>query len=76
MTSFIPTDLNRSAMLPAAWQHLDGEIGIFNPALTHVEDGYVLAYRFVSAKDLIRRIATCRLDDNLQVIPGLSLIHI
>lgn len=70
MTSFIPTDLNRADMLPAAWQHLDGEIGIFNPALTRVADGYVMAYRFVSAHDLIRRIATCRLDEQLQVIPG------
>ncbi|MFM6981613.1 MAG: polysaccharide pyruvyl transferase family protein [Microbacteriaceae bacterium] len=58
-------------MVPAKWKKLSkGEFHTFNPALIANGDGFVMAYRFVSNSDLIRRIAMCRLDADMNVIPG------
>jgi predicted GH43/DUF377 family glycosyl hydrolase len=58
-------------LLPASWRHFGGQgpVRAFNPSLLRDGDGWVFAYRVVGP-DLLRRIALCRLDRNLQVIAG------
>jgi len=58
-------------LVPSQWEHLaDSSLSVFNMALVALDEGYLVAYRFVSAVDLKRRIATCLLDSNFQVVPG------
>lgn len=69
--TFIAKPADAAAMVPAKWKKLaKGEFHTFNPALIAHGDGFVMAYRFVSNSDLIRRIAMCRLDADMNVIPG------
>jgi len=58
-------------LLPASWRHFGGQgpVRAFNPSLLRDGDGWVFAY-LVVGPDLLRRIALCRLDRNLQVIAG------
>jgi predicted GH43/DUF377 family glycosyl hydrolase len=60
-------------LLPRAWQHhAEGrwdEAHFFNPSLTCFGGGLAMAYRVVLA-DRLRRMAICRLDHGLQVVPG------
>jgi len=58
-------------LLPASWRHFGepGPVRTFNPSLLRDGDGWIFAYRVVGP-DLLRRIALCRLNRNLQVIAG------
>lgn len=58
-------------LLPAAWRDLasQGALRAFNPALLADGSGWLFAYRMVGA-DARRRIAICRLDAGLRVVPG------
>lgn len=63
--------IETSSLVPAKWSHLaDSSLSVFNMALIGLEEGFLAAYRFVSAADLKRRIASCLLDNDLNVIPG------
>lgn len=57
-------------LLPACWLDLagDGPVRTFNPALWASAPGYLLAYRVV-LPDGRRRLALCRLDWDLAVVP-------
>ena len=56
-------------LLPAAWQGFTrtGPVRAFNPALLPDGDGFIFAYRVVGP-DGFRRIALCRLDEDLEVV--------
>ena len=58
-------------LLPASWRHFaeSGPVRAFNPSLLRDGDEWIFAYRVVGP-DLLRRIALCRLDRNLQVVGG------
>lgn len=58
-------------LLPECWREAAaaGPIRLFNPALLRDGAGWRLAYRTVLA-DGQRRLATCRLDRELRVVPG------
>ena len=63
--------IETKSLVPSQWAALeDSSLSVFNMALVAVEEGYLAAYRFVSGVDLKRRIATCRLDKDLNVVPG------
>lgn len=57
-------------LLPAPWRDLAGAhpVRAFNPALLAWPPGYILAYRVVLS-DGARRLALCRLDSDLAVVP-------
>lgn len=57
-------------LLPARWRaHVgDAPVRLFNPALIAYGSGWLFAYRVVAA-DGLRRIAACRLDRSLRVLP-------
>ncbi len=59
------------ALLPEPWQKFatEGPVRAFNPGLLRDGDGWIFAYRIVAA-DGLRRIALCRLDQNLRVVAG------
>lgn len=67
--------LANEALLPATWKRpdVDQRIRAFNPSLLPDRDGWIFAYRIVTEPDLTRRIALCRLDANLGIIPGTPL---
>ena len=73
------TDVNFRAidpkhLVPEQWSSLAKDaVNIFNLAVIEVDSGYLAAYRFVSSKDMVRRIAICRLDADLEVIPGSAI---
>jgi hypothetical protein len=58
-------------LLPASWRHFaePGPVRTFNPSLLRDGNGWIFAYRVVGP-DLLRRIALCRLDQNLQIVAG------
>ncbi len=58
-------------LLPDVWRKAAGTspVWAFNPGLVRDGDGWLLAYRIVLA-DQLRRIAICRLDRDLRVMPG------
>ena len=58
-------------LLPEPWRHFarEGPVRAFNPGLLRTRDGWLFAYRIVGP-DGLRRIALCRLDDELRVIAG------
>lgn len=58
-------------LLPAAWRDPAGAdtLRAFNPALLADGPGWLFAYRMVGA-DSRRRIAICRLDAGLRIVPG------
>ena len=56
-------------LIPAAWAGLPGPVRIFNPSLLRSAAGWLFAYRVVG-EDQARRIGLCRLDDELNVVPG------
>jgi hypothetical protein len=58
-------------LLPPEWASLRaaGPIRTFNPGLVRDGDGWLFAYRIVGA-DGLRRIGMCRLDRDLQIVPG------
>ena len=63
--------IESAALVPAQWKSLaDRTLSVFNMALVGLGDNYLAAYRFVSGIDLKRRIATCILDKDLNVVPG------
>ncbi|NBX94081.1 MAG: hypothetical protein EBQ79_00435, partial [Actinobacteria bacterium] len=63
--------IESEALVPAQWKSLaDGTLSVFNMALVGLGENYLAAYRFVSGIDLKRRIATCILDKDLNVVPG------
>ena len=64
-------NIDLSHALPSEWQHLSaGQVSIFNPTLLDAGDSLVIAYRVVGLVDSYRRIATAKLDDDFQIIPG------
>lgn len=58
-------------LLPDAWRAAAGTAPpwAFNPALIRDGQGWLMAYRVI-LPDLMRRIAICRLDGKLRVVPG------
>jgi len=58
-------------LLPGEWKHFSaaGPVRVFNPGLVRDGAGWLLAYRVVGP-DALRRIALCRLDAALRVVPG------
>ncbi len=58
-------------LLPDEWraQFGAGPVRTFNPGLLRLDEGWLLAYRVV-LPDGLRRIAACRLDEALRVVPG------
>jgi hypothetical protein len=73
--TFASKSLEVASLVPQAWKNLSLEsVHTFNPALiSDGQGGFIMAYRFVSDLDLIRRIGICRLDGNLDVIEGSAL---
>lgn len=66
----IPTE----DLIPKQWLHLNGElVNFFNMALIETDDGYLVAYRFVSAVDSKRRIGIARLSKDFEVKKGSAL---
>ena len=66
----VPTE----QLIPAEWKHLDaGAINLFNMALIQTSEGFLSAYRVVGEVDGLRRIAVCRITENLEVVPGSAL---
>lgn len=59
-------------LLPEAWRHLAGAgpLRTFNPGLIDEGSSWIFAYRVVAGPDWQRRIALCRLDAQLNIIPG------
>ena len=70
--AFTSKSADTRLMVPNPWKDLSAEgIHIFNPAIiSDGQDGFVMAYRFVANSDLIRRIAICRLDSEMNVLEG------
>lgn len=60
-----------SELIPDAWKSAAGEgpVRTFNPGLLRDGQGWLFAYRLVAAEGL-RRIAICRLDEQLRAIAG------
>jgi len=56
-------------LIPLAWQE-GGAARAFNPTLAAVPGGYAMCYRVVQEGSDLRRFATCRLDEDLQVVAG------
>jgi hypothetical protein len=70
--SFVIKSADKPALVPAAWDKIsvDG-FHNFNPALiSDGNGGFVMAYRFIAESDLVRRIAICRLDSQMNVVQG------
>ena len=66
--------IDLSNALPSEWQHLSaGQVSIFNPTLLDDNGTLVIAYRVVGLVDGLRRIATAKLDNDFQIIPGSAL---
>lgn len=66
--------IETASLVPAEWTKLaEGAINLFNMAIIPSQDGYLAAYRFVSALDQSRRIAVCRISKDLEVIAGSAL---
>jgi hypothetical protein len=61
--------LDSNALVPECWRNLadGGHVYAFNPAVVRVNGFWLLAYRLVLA-DGLRRIAICRLNDDLQPV--------
>jgi predicted GH43/DUF377 family glycosyl hydrolase len=55
-------------LIPNAWLASAKQVRVFNPSIIKTEQGWIMAYRFV-ADDQVRRIALCRLSDDLEIIP-------
>lgn len=70
--SFVSKSADKSAMIPEGWKSIGSEgVYNFNPALiSDGQGGFIMAYRFISKSDLIRRIAICRLDSDMNVVSG------
>ena len=70
--TFTSKSADITAMVPSSWKEISGEgIHVFNPAIiSDGRNGFIMAYRFVANSDLIRRIAICRLDSEMNVISG------
>ena len=75
--SFVSKSADQSAMIPEGWKSISSEgIYNFNPALiSDGQGGFIMAYRFIGKSDLIRRIAICRLDSEMNVVKG-SAVHL
>ncbi len=75
--SFVTKSADKPALVPAAWNKISAEgFHNFNPALiSDGNGGFVMAYRFIAESDLIRRIAICRLDSEMNVVKG-SAVHL
>ena len=58
---------NTQDLIPRAWANLKGPIRVFNPSLLRTKAGWIMAYRLVG-DDQKRRIALCRLNEELNVI--------
>ena len=54
-------------LIPKAWLASAKRVRVFNPSIFKTERGWIMAYRFV-ADDQVRRIALCRLTDDLEII--------
>lgn len=70
--SFVSKSADKSAMIPEGWKSIGSEgFYNFNPALiSDGQGGFIMAYRFIGKSDLIRRIAICRLDSDMNVVSG------
>lgn len=70
--SFVSKSADKSSMIPEGWKSISREgIYTFNPALiSDGQGGFVMAYRYIAKSDLVRRIAICRLDSEMNVVKG------
>ena len=70
--SFVSKSADKPALVPEAWKNISADgFYNFNPALvSDGKNGFIMAYRFIAKSDLNRRIAVCRLDSDMNVIPG------
>ena len=70
--SFVAKSADKPSLVPEAWNKISAEgIYSFNPALiSDGNGGFIMAYRFIAQSDLVRRIAICRLDSDMNVIKG------
>lgn len=66
-----PIVFDADDLLPDAWRAAAGTTAVwaFNPALVREGEGWIMAYRMI-LPDRVRRIAMCRLDRGLRVVPG------
>lgn len=70
--SFVSKSADKPSLVPEAWKKISAEgFYNFNPALiSDGTGGFVMAYRFIAQGDLVRRIAICLLDSDMNVIKG------
>lgn len=69
---------NNLDLVPKAWVRARGSVPagagadwyVFNPTLVRVSDAYVMTYRVVDEVYKTRRIASCKLADDLSIVPG------
>ncbi|MBK8050878.1 MAG: hypothetical protein IPK16_29525 [Anaerolineales bacterium] len=59
-------------LTPAAWasERSPADYYITNPAIQRYDEGWVMAYKVVTAHYHAERFAICRLDENLDIVPG------
>lgn len=57
-------------LMPLEWASDSSNAYIFNPTICETGDGFALAYRVVLPDSEFRRLATCRLDRDLNPVPG------
>lgn len=61
--------LSPSDLTPKEW-HTEGQDAyVFNPTMCASGTGFALVYRVVLPNSDSRRLASCRLDSNMQLIP-------
>src|SRR4051812_8079417 len=62
-------------LLPSTWRtdEVARTARVFNPSLLRDGTGWLMAYRVVAEPALARRIAICRLDAQLRLVPGSPL---
>ena len=64
----------RADLIPYAWnQSLEGGVRAFNPTITTNPTGYTICYRIVPTDGSYRKIATCKLDRDFNVIPDTAV---
>ena len=59
-------------LVPDAWKNAkpDSLFYVFNPTIVKSKDGYLMTYRVVDEADKSRKTASCKLNANLDIMPG------
>lgn len=60
-------------LVPEIWASDTKGTYVFNPTMCKVEGGYAVCYRVVQVGSEIRRLATCRLDEDMRPVPGTTV---